>query len=72
MNLKAHHPGFKIWAGAQADIDRIVADLARVPRRRWRTVSVRQPATHGGCHVRAGGHAASSTYDVKLDSDCAA
>jgi glutathione S-transferase len=23
MNLKAHHPGFKIWAGAQADIDRI-------------------------------------------------
>ena len=25
MNLKAHHPGFKVWAGAQADIDRIVA-----------------------------------------------
>ncbi|MEO8279678.1 MAG: glutathione S-transferase family protein, partial [Ideonella sp.] len=24
MNLKAHHPGFKIWAGAQADIDRII------------------------------------------------
>lgn len=23
MNLKAYHPGFKIWAGAQADIDRI-------------------------------------------------
>lgn len=23
MNLKASHPGFKIWAGAQADIDRI-------------------------------------------------
>jgi glutathione S-transferase len=23
MNLKAHYPGFKIWAGAQADIDRI-------------------------------------------------
>jgi glutathione S-transferase len=23
MNLKAHHPGFKIWAGAQPDIDRI-------------------------------------------------
>ena len=28
MNLKAHYPGFKIWAGAQADIDRIVDDLA--------------------------------------------
>lgn len=23
MNLKAHHPNFKVWAGAQADIDRI-------------------------------------------------
>jgi glutathione S-transferase len=25
MNLKANHPEFKIWAGAQADIDRVVA-----------------------------------------------
>jgi glutathione S-transferase len=25
VNLKAHFPDFKIWAGAQADIDRIVA-----------------------------------------------
>ncbi|HEV2561126.1 MAG TPA: glutathione S-transferase family protein [Rhizomicrobium sp.] len=25
MNLKAHFPGFKIWAGAQADIERITA-----------------------------------------------
>lgn len=25
MNLKAFQPGFKIWAGAKADIDRIVA-----------------------------------------------
>jgi glutathione S-transferase len=24
MNLKAHHRGFKIWAGAQPDIDRVV------------------------------------------------
>ena len=23
MNLKAHYPGFKVWLGAQADIDRI-------------------------------------------------
>src|SRR3546814_621270 len=27
MNLKAHFPGFRIWAGAQADIDRILAIL---------------------------------------------
>ena len=32
MNLKAHYPGFKVWAGAQADIDRITADLARLPQ----------------------------------------
>ena len=25
MNLKAHYPGFKVWAGAQADIDRVVS-----------------------------------------------
>ncbi|MCB4767422.1 glutathione S-transferase [Ancylobacter sp. Lp-2] len=25
MNIKAHHPGFKVWTGAQADIARIVA-----------------------------------------------
>ncbi|HEV8020624.1 MAG TPA: glutathione S-transferase family protein [Candidatus Lustribacter sp.] len=23
MNLKAHHPGFKVWPGAQADVDRV-------------------------------------------------
>ena len=25
MNLNGHYPGFKVWGGAQADIDRIVA-----------------------------------------------
>ena len=25
MHIKAHYPGFKVWAGAQADIDRIAA-----------------------------------------------
>jgi glutathione S-transferase len=24
MNIRGHYPGFKVWAGAQADIDRIV------------------------------------------------
>src|SRR5256885_5255875 len=24
MNLKAHHPNFKVWAGAQSDVDRIL------------------------------------------------
>lgn len=39
MNLKAHHPGFKVWAGAQADIDRIVAI--------WRECF----ATYGGAYL---------------------
>ena len=25
MNLKAKHPGFKVWAGAQSDVDRVTA-----------------------------------------------
>src|SRR6201989_1252030 len=25
MNLRAHYPGFKVWAGVQADIDRVTA-----------------------------------------------
>jgi glutathione S-transferase len=25
MNLRAHHPNFKVWAGAQLDIDRVTA-----------------------------------------------
>jgi glutathione S-transferase len=25
MNIKRRHPGFKVWAGAQADIDRVLA-----------------------------------------------
>ena len=58
MNLKAHHPGFKIWGGARADIDRIVAIWRECLAAEKGTVPVRRPAMHGGCHVRAGGHAA--------------
>ena len=57
MNLKAHHPGFKVWAGAQADIDRIAGDLARMPGHQQGPVPVRREAEHGRRHVRAGGDA---------------
>ena len=69
MNLKAHYPGFKIWAGAQADIDRIVTI--------WRECL----ATYGGPYLF--GKTLSlgdamyapvctrfNTYDVKLDGGC--
>jgi glutathione S-transferase len=70
MNLKAHHPGFKVWAGAQADIDRIVFI--------WRECL----DSHGGMFLFGDKPCMADamfapvvtrflTYDVKLESDCA-
>jgi glutathione S-transferase len=71
MNLKAHHPGFKVWAGAQADIDRIVSV--------WREclAASKGPFQFGEKPCMADAMFAPVvtrflTYDVKLDSDCAA
>jgi glutathione S-transferase len=68
MNLKAHHPGFKVWAGAQADIDRIATI--------WRECF----AENGGPYLFGSLTMADAmyapvvtrfqTYDVKLDHDC--
>ncbi len=70
MNLKARHPGFKVWAGAQADIDRIATI--------WRECF----AEHGGPYLFGTLTMADAmyapvvtrfqTYDVKLDRDCSA
>ncbi|MEN3952855.1 glutathione S-transferase family protein [Iodidimonas sp. SYSU 1G8] len=70
MNLKAHYPGFKVWAGAQADIERIVTI--------WRECLL----THGGPYLYGELSVADAmyapvctrfkTYDVKLDEACAA
>ena len=70
MNLKAHHPGFKVWAGAQADIERVMASGASASTPTagricsaaspWRTPCTRR------CARRF------LTYDVKLDAKCAA
>jgi glutathione S-transferase len=71
MNLKAHHPGFKVWAGAEADIDRIISV--------WREclASNSGPFLFGGHPCMADAMFAPvvtrfRTYDVKLDSDCKA
>jgi glutathione S-transferase len=71
MNLKAHYPGFKVWLGAQADIDRIATI--------WRECI----AESGGSFLfgKKPGVADAMfapvctrfmTYDVKLDAVCAA
>jgi len=69
MNLKARHPGFKIWSGAQADIDRIMTI--------WRECF----AAHHGPYLFGPLTMADAmyapvvtrfrTYDVRLDSACA-
>jgi glutathione S-transferase len=70
MNLKARRLGFKVWSGAQADIDRITTI--------WRECL----ATYDGPYLFGSLTMADAmyapvvtrfvTYDVQLDSDCAA
>jgi glutathione S-transferase len=71
MNLKAHYPGFKVWAGAQADIDRVASI--------WRDclLSYGGPYLFGEKPCMADAMYAPvcarlATYDVKLDAACAA
>ncbi len=71
MNLKAYHPGFKVWAGAHADIERIVSI--------WREclAAEKGPFLFGAAPCMADAMFAPVvarflSYDVKLDSDCAA
>ena len=69
MNLKAHHPDFKIWAGAQFDIDRITTI--------WRECfgAYHGPYLFGKLTMADAMYAPVVTrfltYDVKLDADCA-
>ena len=71
MNLKARYPGFKTWAGAQPDIDRIVAI--------WRECLAEHkgPYLFGATPCLADAMFAPVvarfvTYDVKLNSACVA
>jgi glutathione S-transferase len=70
MNLKAHFPGFKVWARAQTDVERIV------------TIWHECLAQYGGPYLFGERSCADAmfapvvtrfvTYDVKLDSDIVA
>jgi glutathione S-transferase len=69
MNLKAYRPDFKIWAGAQFDIDRITTI--------WRECfgAYHGPYLFGKLTMADAMYAPVVTrflsYDVKLDADCA-
>jgi glutathione S-transferase len=71
MNLKSRHPGFKVWAGAQTDVDRVVAI--------WHDCL----ATYGGPYLFGARPTTADamyapvctrflTYDVELDDVCTA
>ena len=68
MNLKARRPGFKVWSGAQADIDRITSI--------WRDCLTERhgPYLFGGLTMADAMYAPVVTrfvtYDVTLDDDC--
>jgi glutathione S-transferase len=71
FNIKGHYPGFKVWAGAQADIDHICEI--------WRDCLTRYggPFLFGPTKTIADAMFAPVcsrfvTYDVQLDSVCAA
>jgi glutathione S-transferase len=71
MNLKGHYPDFKVWAGAQADIDRILTI--------WRECFERYdgPFLFGKKPCMADAMYAPVctrfvTYDLKLDPGCTA
>jgi glutathione S-transferase len=70
MNIKAHFPGFKVWTGARADIDRIVTI--------WRDCFsiYRGPYLFGTLSMADAMYAPVCTrfltYDVKLDAACSA
>jgi len=70
MNLKAKHPGFKVWAGAQLDVDRVVAI--------WRECLTESggPFLFGEVSLADAMYAPVctrfATYDVALDPVCAA
>ena len=70
MNLKATHPGFKVWAGAQADVERVLAIWREClkayggPYLFGKTPTVADAMYAPVCTRFA-------TYDVKLDPVCA-
>src|ERR1044071_2078298 len=69
MNLRAHYPAFRVWAGVQADIDRVVAI--------WRECLAKYggPFLFGAKPTIADAMYAPvctrfMTYDITLDSHC--
>ena len=70
MNLKAHYKGFKIWAAAQADIDRVVAIWKECLNKYGGPYLFGERPTLADA-MYAPVTTRFTTYDVKLDRQCA-
>ena len=70
MNLKARHDGFKVWAGAQADIDRVTTIWRECLKRYGGPYLFGKTATVADA-MYAPVCTRFATYDVKLDRQCA-
>lgn len=70
MNIKAHHPGFKVWAGAQADIDRVLAIWRECLGASGGPFLFGEPSLADAMYAPV--CLRFQTYDVKLDRTCKA
>lgn len=69
MNLKAHHPGFKIFAGAQADIGRVSTIWRECLKQYGGPYLFGEPTMADAMYAPV--CTRFLTYDVKLDPICA-
>jgi len=71
MNIKAHYPGFKVWAGAQADIDHVVSIWRDcLARYKGDFLFGKRPTLADAMYAPV--CTRFLTYDVTLDNVCAA
>lgn len=70
MNLKGRYPGFKVWAGAQADIDRITTIWGDCLARYGGPFLFGAPCMADAMYAPVCSRFV--TYDVALDAPCAA
>jgi glutathione S-transferase len=71
MNIKGRFPGFKVWAGAAADVERVIA-IWRECLSRWKGPFLFGPKPCMADAMYAPVCTRFVTYDVKLDPQCAA
>ncbi len=71
MNIKGRFAGFKVWAGAAADVERVIA-IWRECLATWQGPFLFGPAPCMADAMYAPVCTRFVTYDVKLDSECAA